>query len=46
MEQLFVLGMGLGLVKYGLPRSMWNVLPGGMPYISIDLLSELSRPKI
>lgn len=32
MEQLFVLGMALGLVECQLPREMWSVLPGGMPY--------------
>lgn len=32
MEQLFLLGIGLGLVKCLLPRDMWQVLPGGMPY--------------
>ena len=37
MEKLFVLGMGLGLVKCCMPRAMWRVLPGGMPYYVIDL---------
>lgn len=32
MEKLFCLGMAAGLVKSALPRSMWNSLPGGMPY--------------
>lgn len=32
MEQLFVLGMAIGKVRCLLPRDMWNVLPGGMPY--------------
>ena len=35
MEQLFVLGMGLRLAKCLLPREMWSVLPGGMPYYSV-----------
>lgn len=37
MEQLVVLGMACGYVKYCFPRSMWDVLPGGMPYIIIAL---------
>ena len=37
MEQLFCLGMGLGLVKCQLRRDLWAVLPGGMPYYAIDL---------
>jgi len=36
MERLFALGIGLGLVKFALPKDMWNVLPGGMPYITIE----------
>lgn len=32
MEQLFQLGIGIGKVKCLLPREMWAVLPGGMPY--------------
>ena len=35
MEQLFVLGMGLRPAKCLLPREMWSVLPGGMPYYSV-----------
>lgn len=37
MEQLFCLGMGLGLAKCLMPRDMWSVLPGGMPYYSVDV---------
>ena len=36
MEQLFVLGIAIGKVKEVLPREMWNVLPGGMPYYVVD----------
>lgn len=35
MEHLFVLGIALGLVENLLPRDMWSVLPGGMPYYMI-----------
>lgn len=35
MDQLFCLGMGLGRVKCQMPREMWKVLPGGVPYYSI-----------
>lgn len=37
MEQLFMLGIGLGLVSYCADREFWNVLPGGMPYLLVDL---------
>ncbi len=36
MEELFVLGMGLGRVQYCAPREFWPALPGDMPYIVID----------
>lgn len=35
MEQLFLLGMGIGKVKLLFPREMWSYLPGGMPYYVI-----------
>jgi hypothetical protein len=35
MEQLFQLGIGLGLAKCLMPRELWAVLPGGMPYYSV-----------
>jgi hypothetical protein len=35
MEQLFALGMGLGIVEECAPRKMWSILPGGMPYYVI-----------
>jgi len=36
MEQLFALGIGLGLAKFALPKDMWSVLPGGMPYVVVE----------
>jgi hypothetical protein len=35
MELLFVLGMAVGRVKLCAPRSMWTMMPGGMPYFAI-----------
>lgn len=35
MEQLFQLGIGIGKVKSLVPREMWSVLPGQMPYYAI-----------
>lgn len=32
MEQLFALGLATGKAKCLMPRDMWAVLPGGMPY--------------
>jgi hypothetical protein len=32
MDQLFCLGMATEKCKCLMPREMWNILPGGMPY--------------
>jgi hypothetical protein len=37
MDALFVLGIGLGLAAWLLPREYWNVLPGGMPYVVVKV---------
>lgn len=33
MEELFCLAQGLGLAGFCVPRDMWHMFPGGMPYI-------------
>lgn len=35
MEQLVSLGIGIKKVKYCMPKEMWSILPGGMPYFMI-----------
>lgn len=35
-ERLFALGIAAGKARWLLPREMWKVLPGGMPYISVN----------
>ncbi len=37
MEQLFALAIGLKLARWQLPRDMWDALPGGMPYVEIEV---------
>lgn len=32
-EELCLMGIALGLVEWQLPREMWAVLPGGVPYL-------------
>jgi len=34
-EQLVQLGIAIGEVEYCLPREMWDVFPGGMPYFMV-----------
>jgi len=36
MEQLFVLGIACKKVTLLLPKERWELLPGGMPYYSVE----------
>ena len=35
MEGLFLLGIGLDLAQWQLPREAWSACPGGMPYVVV-----------
>lgn len=35
MEQLYLLGIGIGKIECLLPRDMWESLPGGMPFFVV-----------
>jgi hypothetical protein len=37
MDELVALGIASGQMSYVLPRNIWRHLPGGMPYLVIDL---------
>lgn len=37
VDQLLTLGLGLELVSYLMPRDMWKMFPGSMPYFVVDL---------
>lgn len=37
VDQLIALGIAAGFVKYCMPRDMWRMFPGGMPYVQVDL---------
>lgn len=36
MDELVALGNATGKLSFQLPREMWDVLPGGMPYLVIN----------
>lgn len=36
MDKLVCLGIAVGKMSFLMPREMWKVLPGGMPYVLID----------
>lgn len=36
VERLMTLGMAAGYVSYLLPKNLWHILPGDMPYIVIN----------
>ena len=37
IDELVCLGIAAGFVIFPLPREMWAMLPGGVPYICVDL---------
>jgi hypothetical protein len=37
VEALLVLGIGLGLAEWLLPKEIWSALPGGMPYVVVKV---------
>jgi hypothetical protein len=43
MDELFSLGQAIGAVKFQLPRAFWSALPGGMPYVVVDILTEQEK---
>lgn len=40
MDALFCLGIAIDAAAYLLPRDMWHIFPGGMPYVCIKDLHE------
>jgi hypothetical protein len=36
MDELLCLGIAAGMAAYCMPRDMWEMLPGGMPYVVLD----------
>lgn len=36
VDELICLGMAIGKCSFLMPREMWSVLPGGMPYFVVD----------
>ncbi len=37
MAQLFLLGIAIDMVSCPLPRNLWSILPGGVPYYIVDV---------
>jgi hypothetical protein len=35
IEMLLILGFGINKASYCMPRDMWSILPGGMPYFVV-----------
>lgn len=36
MDELVALGNAIGKLSFLMPRDMWEILPGGMPYIVVE----------
>lgn len=39
-ERLFALGIAAGKARWMMPRDMWPLFPGGMPYVSVSPIEE------
>lgn len=37
VEKLIALGLGVGLLTFPAPREQWSRLPGGLPYIRVEI---------
>jgi hypothetical protein len=37
MEALVCLGIACGMAHFQMPREMWSIFPGGMPYFEVNL---------
>lgn len=43
MEALLVLGIAAGMAEIMIPRDMWAIFPGGMPYVVFDTKAPLAK---
>lgn len=43
VNQLLMLGLATGKARYTLPREMWSMLPGGVPYFVVDDVGEQEK---
>ena len=43
MEQLVVLAIAADLGKYCMPREMWSMFPGGVPYVAFDTRESVAQ---
>lgn len=41
MEQIVALGVATKKLAYGMPRELWGICPGGVPYIGLEENREL-----
>ncbi len=41
IDELVALGIATGKLSFLTPRKMWNLLPGGMPYLVLNLIKHI-----
>lgn len=44
MDALVALGIAAGMARYPLPRELWSIFPGGMPYVTFDTALKETAP--
>ena len=46
IDELFAMGQAAGFVTIPLPREVWQVLYGGMPYFKVNVPEEYTKPLV
>jgi len=46
VDKLVTLGLAIGKLSYLMPKEMWKILPGGMPYLVVKNLKMERKEKL
>ena len=45
INHLVSLGLAIGAASYPMPRELWEILQGGMPYVTVDAFGGAEPPQ-
>lgn len=46
VDKLVILGLATFNITFLMPREMWKILPGGMPYLVVNSLKQIRKKKM
>ena len=46
VDKLITLGLAINYVSFLVPRKMWEILPGGLPYVVVNNLKSVRKKKL